>query len=67
MKRMIAAFAGKNKDFGLYLLAMRTWLNLLGAVRGDQEGRKPITREGSKTLPDHPAPAHKQHLKGEIS
>ncbi|WP_287194946.1 hypothetical protein [Syntrophothermus sp.] len=27
MKRMIAAFAGKNKDFGLYLLAMRTWLN----------------------------------------
>lgn len=26
MKRMIATFAGKNKDFGLYLQAMRTWL-----------------------------------------
>ncbi len=53
MKRMIAAFAGKNKDFGLYLLAMRTWLNLLGAVRGDQEGRKPITREDVTWINKH--------------
>jgi hypothetical protein len=27
MKTIVAAFAGRNTDFRLYLLAMRTWLN----------------------------------------
>ncbi|WP_422444308.1 hypothetical protein [Thermoanaerobacterium sp. DL9XJH110] len=33
---MIAAFAGKNRDFRLYLQAMKTWLlwEKVGAKRG---------------------------------